>query len=212
MRYVILCILLLSACSGNIPRNEITLTVMGDSLSKGQSWLSLTEALLEEEGFNITLRNLATEGAKTQQVIQTQLPLIQDSDHVIVFIGTNDYFNDVPDYGFKSHLTYIAKKLPKGSIFITIPDLSIAPKITHAQPRISDEIRHYNTIIKDVADSYSMRVIDIFPASQTMYEKHFSEDGFHPSYEGHLLWAKEIAPMLAAFIQNEVKASSRDSG
>jgi len=70
--------------------------------------------------------------------------------------------------------------MPQGSLF-------------SAGRNISQGLAEFNQIIKSQAHAFNLRVVDLYPLSQTIGTL-FSPDGLHPSAEGYGRWAALIEP------------------
>ncbi len=140
-----------------------------------------------------------------------------DADVVVVFGGTNDYghgsapigcFSDrTPDtfYGACHYLfSGLVKKYIGKTIVIMTPlhrcNESVASKLPVKGPHLN--LKGYVGIIREVAEYYSLPVLDLFKESGLQPEideirEKYMPDGLHPSDEGN----KVIAQKLKAFLE-----------
>lgn len=139
-----------------------------------------------------------------------------DADVVVVFGGTNDFghgdaplgeFSDRTPYTFYGALhclyTALTEKYP------TVPIVVLTPlhRLNEDNPRGDNKpapvgtLKTYVDIIKEVAEYYSLPVLDLFaesgiqPAIPLIREK-YMPDGLHPNDEGHAVLANKIAVYL----------------
>ena len=145
-----------------------------------------------------------------------------DADVVVVFGGTNDYgHGDAPLGGFSDrtpdtfygacHYLFrglIRKYLGKPIVIMTplhrlhemrntgeyIPDKP-------ASPYVYGTLKTYVDIIREVAEYYSLPVLDLFANSGLQPEidevrEAFMPDGLHPNEKGHALLAQKIQSFL----------------
>jgi lysophospholipase L1-like esterase len=147
---------------------------------------------------------LGRAGWTTADLIEYQLPVFEKvrPDIVSVLIGTNDWVQGVDASVFKDHFHFILDKIlevvpdRKKVIVVTIPDFSVTPagRQYSGGRNISAGISSFNQIIKKEAASHGLKVVDLYPLSQTMGgDKSLSaSDGLHPSAKGYALWADLI--------------------
>lgn len=194
--------------------NTIRYVALGDSYTIGEgaseveAWPSVLANHLRDEGINITLiANPAVTGWTTQDVIERELPVFENSDPTFatLLIGTNDWVRGVDKTTFEKNLSIILDrvqaKLPDKSklILITLPDFSQAPngKLYENGGDISKGISEYNDIIKNEGKKRKLTVVDIYPLSRELGNdpKMFAEDGLHPSAKGYARWEQIIFPI-----------------
>ena len=145
--------------------------------------------------------------------------LDRDADIVGVFGGTNDYghgdaplgrFGDRTVYTFYGalHVLYssLLEKYPGALIFVMTPLHRLGeenPKGDGIKERVSGTLRDYVNIIREVAEYYSLPVLDLFsvsglqPAVPAIRERYIP-DGLHPNDAGHRVLADRIVGFLSA--------------
>lgn len=136
-----------------------------------------------------------------------------DADLIVVFGGSNDYghgdaplghFEDrTPDtfYGACHYLFegLIKKYLGKPIVVITPMHRTTAPN--YSLPGQRRDLREYVGIIREVAEYYSLPVLDLYavsgiqPAIPEVKEK-YMPDGLHPNDAGHVLMANRLQKFL----------------
>ena len=139
-----------------------------------------------------------------------------DADVVVVFGGTNDYghgdasvggFTDrTPDtfYGACHYLFsgLIKKYLGKQIVIMTpLHRTGESRNIGHAKAIGSGTLREYVNIIREVAEYYSLPVLDLYatsglqPEIEEVKEK-YMPDGLHPNDAGHEVIARKLKAFL----------------
>lgn len=136
-----------------------------------------------------------------------------DADLIVVFGGSNDYghgdaplghFEDrTPDtfYGACHYLFegLIRKYLGKTIVIITPLHRAVAPN--YQLPGQRRDLREYVRIIREVAEYYSLPVLDLYavsglqPAIPEVKEK-YMPDGLHPNDAGHVIMANKLQKFL----------------
>lgn len=188
----------------------IRYVAVGDSYTIGngvrdvERWPNILTKHLDEYGLHVELiANPSVSGYTVQDAIRNELPVVQETkpDFVTVLIGANDNFRDedvkVYENDLKELLDGIQNALTKRDnlLLITIPDYSksLAGKDYGAGEEISRGISQYNEVIKTQGRERGLRVVDIYPLSQTLTtDDYFISDGLHPSGKGYIEWEKLI--------------------
>jgi acyl-CoA thioesterase-1 len=206
---LIICILLQGA---RIPaQTPYRYVALGDSYTIGtgtaadKSWPAVVTQHLQKKGIPIGLvANLGRAGWTSAELIAYQLPFFEKirPDYVSLLIGTNDWVRGVEAPVFEQHFHLILDRLlevipdRKKVIVVTLPDFSVMPSgVQYSSGRdISSGIASFNQIIKKEAGLHGLKVVDLYPLSQTMKGDMSlsSGDGLHPSAKGYALWADLI--------------------
>ena len=181
---------------------------LGDSLSAGVGANSfdqtfpylLAEKLAQEN--NISLVNLGVPGAKTKDVISSQISqaITLNPDYLTLLIGINDIHGLIPVKKFQANFTEIINRLmteTKAKItVINIPYLGSSHLILPPYNFYFDQqTKKYNEIIQKITEQKSICYIDLYNQTKTTFaqnKKLYSSDLFHPSAEGYRLWADII--------------------
>ena len=192
-------------------QSSIRYVALGDSYTIGSggppenSWPAVITERLQKKGIPLELvANLGREGWTTQDLIDFELPVFIKihPDCVSVLIGVNDWVQGVDRSDFEEHFHFILDKIlevvPDHNrvIVVTIPDFSVMPAGSQFSGGrdISSGIASFNQIIKKEAALYGLKVVDLYPLSQTMGGDPTlsASDGLHPSAKGYALWADLI--------------------
>ena len=140
-----------------------------------------------------------------------------DADIVAVFGGTNDFGHGDAPMGSMSdrtpdtfygalHTLYISllEKYSESPIVVMTPLHRLNednPRGDGNKPRDVGNLKTYVDVIREVAEYYSLPVLDLYkesglqPKVPIINEKYFA-DGLHPNNEGHKVIAKKIASFL----------------
>ena len=140
-----------------------------------------------------------------------------DADIVAVFGGTNDFghgdapigimIDRTPDTFYGAlHTLYISllEKYSESPIVVMTPLHRLNednPRGDGNKPRDVGNLKTYVDVIREVAEYYSLPVLDLYkesglqPKVPIINEKYFA-DGLHPNDEGHKVIAKKIASFL----------------
>lgn len=191
--------------------NVIRYVSIGDSYTIGngvkseERWPNLLTDHLNEQGLHVELiANPSVSGYTVRDAINLELPIVEQAkpDFVTVLIGANDNFGGEDVVGgyesdLKELLDGIQGSLTKKDnlLLIAIPDYSRSPagRSYGAGEDISRGIAEYNDVIKKEAKERGLKVVDIFPLSQTLTtDDYFISDGLHPSAKGYQEWEKII--------------------
>lgn len=171
---------------------ELVYVALGDSSATGigasapsKSYVGRIASMMEEKtGKKVKIINLSVPGAKTQDLIDIQLPQlskIKNPNLVTISIGANDTNHDIdPNVTVKNFETIISK-IPNGSYLAEIPAL-------RGKDKNKTEI--INTKLKLMAFRNKMHVVPLYSA---LYEHKndlsiYDLDFFHPNDKGYGIW------------------------
>ncbi len=189
--------------------SRITYVAIGDSLTAGVGVTSSTDTfpyLLSKKwatsGKNIELLNLAVPGARSQDVIDSQLQktIDTDPDIVTVLIGINDIQGFVSADTFKQNEEKIINELTSRTdakiILVNIPYLGTDDLIPWPYNWIYHiRTREFNDIIKNIAQKKNLILVDLYTATKeqsTRHSEYYSVDQLHPSAKGYKQWSDII--------------------
>ena len=194
--------------SDNKNNKTLTYVALGDSLTAGagvenaqQSYPYLVAQKLGTEN-NVTLKNRSQLGYKTEDLKNVLLPTaITDNPNIItLLIGVNDIHNNVSAQKFSQNYEQILQSLTtntKAKIYlISIPYIGSANLILPPYNYyFNSKTKEFNKIIKNLAQKYNLKYINIYSATQEEFTKsdtYYSRDLFHPSAKGYAVWANII--------------------
>ena len=194
---------------------------LGDSTGAGVGASSVENALptkvvrgLER---SIRLRVLATSGARVDDVVMKQLPLLPalNPDVVVVGVGGNDVTHLTPRGMFEglydALLDRITSLHPGTVVVMGIGDFGTVPRIPQPLRALTGwRGRRFDDVIRRVADRRGAAYVDLYantgPAFGHDPELFYSDDGFHPSDEGYRIWADVILDVLRAELRDRLPA------
>lgn len=142
-----------------------------------------------------------------------------DADVVVIFGGTNDYghgdaplgkFSDSTPFTFYGALhnlyTSVINKYPESLIIVLTPLHRVGEQDERGENSRKSvpmaNLKVYSDIIKEVAEYYSIPVLDLYATSGIqpnipIIKEKYTADGLHPNDDGH----KRIAERIAEFIK-----------
>ena len=140
-----------------------------------------------------------------------------DADVVVVFGGTNDFGHGdaplgtmadrTPDTFYGAlHTLYsgLTEKYPRSAIAVVTPLHRVGednPRGDGSKPEDGALLKTYVEIIREVAEYYSLPVLDLYKESGLqpnvpIIRKMYIPDGLHPNDEGHIILADKIARFI----------------
>lgn len=188
-------------------KNRIKVAALGDSLVSGAGVASLEETFpyiymqkIATEGGQ--LFNFAVPGAKTKDVLESQIPRLTglDPDVIILLIGINDMHDYVDPKVFKQRYGEILDYLKSSKsklIVLNIPLLGSSKLYLPPYNFMFDFLTsYYNKLIQSEAHKRGIKVFDLNKLSRREFRKDnslYSRDQFHPSGKGYKLWGELIS-------------------
>lgn len=187
----------------------LTYAALGDSLTAGvgtdtyeEVWPYLLAQKLTGDSRQVLLNNHSIPGAMASDVIDKLLPeaIKENPGLVTLLIGANDIHNEVSAKEFRQNYEEILSRLKqetKAAIYvINIPFIGSEELMFPPYQRVFEmRTKEFNSIIKDLAEKYSVQYIDLYGPTVDLFKKsgdHYSKDLFHPSASGYKLWADII--------------------
>jgi lysophospholipase L1-like esterase len=172
-----------------------TYVALGDSFTAGldgePSWADLVAGDLPAERY----ANLATVGARSEDVEELQLPegLALEPDLVTLICGANDVLEAVrPDpSGYAMSLLRMFRRIHEeapGALVMTMtyPDLSqFLPLRPRTEARVKRGMDLYNQALRNVARRRGVIVLEAAGHPGAEERENFADDGFHASEDGH---------------------------
>ncbi len=203
---------------------------LGDSITEGAGTSShdkMFTMLIEREygaicqnygigGTRIARQKTPTEEKWDRDFISRVPEMDNDADIVVVFGGTNDFghgdaplgtMNDRTPYTFYGALhclyTALTEKYPDVPVVILTPLHRLnedSPKGDN-KPAPVGTLKEYVNIIREVAEYYSLPVLDLFKESGLqpkipVIQQKYIPDGLHPNDDGNAILAHKIARFL----------------
>lgn len=182
---------------------------MGDSLTAGvgastqaQTYPYRLAEHLSQKQSNVQVLNLGVPGAKTDDLISTQLPMALNSSAnlITIFVGTNDVLNHYTLSAFRHNYQLILDTLstkPNTKVeLINIPYLGSQKLISFPLDNLYDlRVQQFNQVIAELGQKYHYKVIDLYTPTNTTFWQNpemYSPDLFHPSDKGYNLWSEII--------------------
>lgn len=179
--------------------------VLGDSMSQGvgasaydAGWVGQLDQRLRAEGHDLAVLNLAATGARTTDVLERQLPVL---DHlpaqpdgsppalVTVLVGSNDLFGGrgsraaLPDA-----MGRLVARLPVGSLVATLPQPSAAADLANAH-------------VERAAAAGRIRMVDLRATGPSSWRGRLAADLFHPNDRGYDAMADALEPAVRRALQ-----------
>ena len=203
---------------------------LGDSITEGAGTSSpdrMFTMLIEREygaicqnygigGTRIARQKTPTEEKWDRDFISRVPEMDNDADIVVVFGGTNDFghgdaplgtMSDRTPYTFYGALhclyTALTEKYPDVPIVVLTPLHRITEDIPTGdnKPAPVGTLKEYVNIIREVAEYYSLPVLDLFKESGLqpkipVIQQKYVPDGLHPNDAGNEILAHKIARFL----------------
>ena len=181
---------------------------IGQSVNAGDRFATQTANLLQMSGINMAVpRYIAATGWTTNNLATasaSQNPA--NHDVVSLLIGVNDQYQTRDTTGYRQRFTSLLNKaiqLANGKtthVFVlSIPDYSVTPFAASSDTaQIRKEIDFFNTINRQVTESYAVAYLDITPGTRLAKTNPnlLAPDGLHPSKLEYKNWADRLAPLI----------------
>ncbi|HEX8762840.1 MAG TPA: SGNH/GDSL hydrolase family protein [Candidatus Saccharimonadales bacterium] len=168
--------------------------VLGDSMSQGvgasafdKGWVGQLRDILAARGMEYRIVNLSISGARTEDVLELQLPAMWrlglKPDLVTVLIGANNISRSKHRRHIVNDLEQLVERLPSGTIIGSITGTSA-------------EARRANALLAEQIDKRHFAIADMNYAFRPPTKARISEDLYHPNDLGYAEIAKVFADAI----------------
>jgi acyl-CoA thioesterase-1 len=197
-KLISLFVLLLVA--GTSHAQEPTILIVGDSLSAGfgidvdQSWATLLQSRLEEQGYeyrvvNASIGGETTEGGATRidQALENFSPAL-----VILELGGNDGLRGIPANRMRDNLENIISKSEASGAAVVMLGIRIP---TNYGRRYREA---FEKVFRDLATQHEIPWIEFFMEGIAFNEDLMQSDGIHPNATAQPLLLDNAWPIIMA--------------
>ncbi len=175
------------------PEESITYVALGDSAAQGIGATSpergyvglIAKSLHKKTNKPVHIINLSKSGARIEDAISRQLPILEtiDADVVTIEIGANDMQNFEVEK-FRSEIETVISSLPKDAVVSNMPAFG-GGRYYKLEPNVVEA----NKIIDELTQKYGLRMADLHHQIATNnYLNTYAADFFHPSNAGYKNW------------------------
>jgi len=185
---------------GTSHAQEPTILIVGDSLSAGygidvdQSWATLLQSRLEEQGYehrvvNASIGGETTEGGATRidQALEIHGPAL-----VILELGGNDGLRGIPASRMQDNLENIILKSEASGAAIVMLGIRIP---TNYGRRYREA---FEKVFRDLASQHDIPWIEFFMEGIAFNEDLMQSDGIHPNAAAQPLLLDNAWPIITA--------------
>lgn len=167
---------------------------LGDSLTQGigatahdRGWVGQVRDRLAAAGRPHRVVNLAVSGAKTFDVLERQLPVLDalQPDLVTLMIGSNDLMRPKNRSALSGRFEAILRRLPRGAVVTTLPNPT----------RIA---REANALLAGIAAERGLVIAELRDPRTASWRGRLAADHFHPNEDGYAAIADVVGDAVLA--------------
>lgn len=181
-----------------------TVLVFGDSLSAGygidvdQSWVSLLQTRLQEQGYEHRVVNASISGDTTQsgaarigQAIETFSPEL-----VILELGGNDGLRGIPPATMRQNLQTIIQTSTNSGAAVVLLGIKIPPNYGQRY------IEEFERVFREVATETGVPWVEFFMEGVALNEELMQDDGIHPNAAAQPILLDNAWPAINSALSN----------
>lgn len=177
-----------------------TVLIFGDSLSAGygievdQSWATLLQARLEEQGYEHRVVNASISGETTAGGATRIDTALNDfsPDLIILELGANDGLRGFPATRIKANLETIVQRAKASGAAVILLGIRIP---TNYGPRYSAE---FEGVFRQVAKDFDVRWIEFFMEGIALNNELLQDDRIHPNAVAQPMLLDNAWPIISA--------------
>lgn len=211
LHILLLLTLIFAGCGDNSSSGEFEYVALGASDATGVGASPLDEGYvyeiqeeLQNDGYDVGLLNLGIPAAETDEIQNIALPVAKEEEPelVTIFVGVNDIVAGEPIENFQNDLSEILLTLrddtPALVVIANIPDITQLPRFQSDPDKdvTKERVDTFNAVINNEAAKSGAKIVDLSAIDIQSFQ--VSDDGFHPSDEGHQLIADEFLKVIRA--------------
>lgn len=190
--------------------NSPTVLVFGDSLSAGfgidvdQSWVSLLQARLADQGYEHRVINASISG-ETSEGGKTRIgPALErfSPDLVILELGGNDGLRGFPTNVMKDNLRAIIETSKQNDAEVVLLGIRIP---TNYGSRYTQA---FEGVYRELAAELDVAWIEFFMEGVALNEELMQDDGIHPNAEAQIILLDNAWPIIREALTVEAKEPS----
>ena len=201
-------------------QHKLSYLALGDSYTVGykiryaENYPNQITALLRQQQLDISDPRIIAYPGWTTADLQRGIGLenIHDTfSFVTLLIGNNDRNEGWSVENYHEHFQQLLDQAisfaaghPEKVFVLSIPDISITQAIgDSAKANVSKGINNYNIANKEMTQARKCQYIDITYAlrDHATDADYYLFDWVHPTAKGYAVWAKQIAPVIAATLK-----------
>jgi acyl-CoA thioesterase-1 len=184
---------------------ERTLVVVGDSLSSGyglaagQSWVSMLEQRLDEQGYGYTVVNASISGdtsaggrARLPQLLERHAPAI-----VILELGGNDGLRGQPIAELRSNLDAMLDMVEATGAQAVLAGIRIPPNYGSAYTE------SLAAVYTELAEAHGVPLLEFMLDGVALNPSLMQADGIHPNAEGQQIILENVWSVLDDVLAHE---------
>jgi len=189
---------ILLTVAGVATADEPTVLVFGDSLSAGygidvdQSWTTLLQQRLEDQGYEHRVVNASISGETTEGGATRIDAALEDfsPDLIILELGGNDGLRGFPPARIRGNLETIASRAKASGAEVVLLGIRIP---SNYGPRYSAA---FEAVYRDVAEKLGIDWIEFFMDGVALNDDLLQDDRIHPNAEAQPLLLDNAWPII----------------
>ena len=184
--------------------NAPTIVIFGDSLSAGygievdQSWATLLQARLKDQGYEHRVVNASISGETTEGgATRIDAALKDFSPHLIILeLGGNDGLRGFPAARMKANLQKIVTRAKATGAAVVLLGIRIP---TNYGPRYSAE---FEGVFRQVSADLDVQWIEFFMDGIALNDELLQDDRIHPNAAAQPILLDNAWPIISATLSN----------
>lgn len=191
---------------GQLPANDApTVLVFGDSLSAGygidvdQSWATLLQIRLEQQGYEHRVVNASIGGDTTEsgavriaQAIEVFSPSV-----IILELGGNDGLRGIPPDTMRANLARIVKTGTDSGAAVVMLGIRIPPNYG------ARYIAEFENVFRQIATGMDVPWVEFFLEGVALNKELMQDDGIHPNATAQPILLDNAWPIISSVLAKQ---------
>ena len=192
----------MAAMLGAAADNRPAIVCFGDSLTAGfgldagQAYPEMLQKLLDQRGYRYRVVNFGVSGETTQDGL-ARIPMVLAEKPAIVVLefGANDGLRGLPVAGSEKNLAKTIEQVQAAGARVVLAGITLPPNYG------PDYIRRFDSMYKDLASRYKLKLIPFLLAGVGGNARLMQRDGLHPNAEGTKIVAETVEQALNGMLK-----------
>lgn len=168
----------------------------GYGLSAGQSWVSMLEQRLDEQGYGYAVVNASISGDTTAGGL-ARLPRLLDTHSpsiVIIELGGNDGLRGQPVPNLRDNLAKMIEMSEGAGAEVVLTGIQIPPNYGPAYTQ------SLSAVYPELAREYEIPLVSFLMEGVARRAELMQHDGIHPNAEGQAVMFENVWPVLESLL------------
>ncbi len=170
----------------------------GYGLARGQSWVDLLSAQLDEQKYSVVVVNASVSGATSADGLNALPKLLEkyQPDILVLGLGSNDGLRGNPVLLLQNNLAKIIEMAQKDNIKVLLLGFRMPPNYGKTYTEA------FSAVYSKLSKTYEVPLVPFLMSGFEQDLRYFQKDQVHPNAAAQEILLKNVWPYLTPMLQN----------